>query len=874
MLTRSLLLSIMRFISSIRMKTPDIPCEAARQDWLFCSMSSSHSALLRQCWASLLVAWSFWSSSIGLSEEDPNLQTHWAFQSIAQVNPPANPASNWAQTSLDQFILQKLKANGLSPSPKASRRVLIRRMYLVLTGLLPTYDEVQMFEKDKRPDAMDRWIEKLLADASYGKKWGRHWLDVARYADAKGYVDGGEATNPFAYTYRDYVVDAFNQDKPYDQFILEQIAADRLDNAGEDTSALAGLGFLTVGSRFNFFPDEIIDDRIDVVTRGFLGLTVACARCHDHKYDPVSAEDYYSLYGIFANSQEPTPDTFPVLNHHGLNAEKSLAKEVKETADKYRKLRKDQHQQVMFEMRAWAGDYLNYVVQSTPRHRTGDQPELLTKRGLVREVSAYSNGAVRHWRRYLENQKIDDPVFGLWASLFELDLSSISSQFPERLKQFLTNTDANQLVKEAFKGKSVHSMADVAGIYSTLLEDVDQKWREALKLDSGLQALEDSQEEQMRQKLYGPESPASITIDEAIDYLTLDESVAIRKHFADIERVFLKYWQKASPRPMLIQDRQLALTSHIFKRGDPDNPGAIAPRAIPALLGAGNVSPIESGSGRLELARAIAHPENSLTPRVIVNRIWAWHFGSPLVETPSDFGVRSQAPGHSEMLDYLAASFLKSGRSIKHLHRLILRSATWQQASVDRPACREMDPENHLLWRMNRRRLTFENSRDSMLQVAGHLQELPGGPPVRQSPDDPANKVRTIYSYIDRENLEDVFRVFDFPSPDISSPHRAQTTVPQQSLFLLNSPFVIAQASAIIQLLPVSVQKKLQPNQTQNNLKRLFQIIYQRQPTSDEMNSLEDYLLDREKDKNDGLDSRWREIAQTLLLSNEFQFMD
>ena len=161
-----------------------------------------------------------------------------------------------------------------------------------------------------------------------------------------------------------------------------------------------------------------------------------------------------------------------------------------------------------------------------------------------------------------------------------------------------------------------------------------------------------------------------------------------------------------------------------------------------------------------------------------------------------------------------------------------------------------------------------------MLQVAGHLQELPGGPPVRQSPDDPANKVRTIYSYIDRENLEDVFRVFDFPSPDISSPHRAQTTVPQQSLFLLNSPFVIAQASAIIQLLPVSVQKKLQPNQTQNNLKRLFQIIYQRQPTSDEMNSLQDYLLDREKDKNDGLDSRWREIAQTLLLSNEFQFMD
>lgn len=827
-----------------------------------------------QWWMTLLVAWNFWTQYTGLTEENSNPKSHWAFQSIVQVNPPASPGSYWAQTSLDHFLLKKLEANGLSPSPTASKRVLVRRLFLTLTGLLPTFDEVQMFEKDKRPDAMDRLIEKLLADPSYGKKWGRHWLDVARYADAKGYVDAGEPTNPFAYTYRDYVIDAFNQDKPYDQFILEQIAADRLDIARENPSALAGLGFLTVGSRFNFFPHEIIDDRIDVVTRGFLGLTVACARCHDHKYDPVSAGDYYTLYGIFANSEEPTPDTFPILSNSGLHAEIPWAKELKAAADKYRKLRKDQHQRVMFEMRAWAGDYLNYVVQSTPRQRTKDQPELLTKRGLVREVSAYSNGAVRHWRKFLEDQTTDDPVFGLWASVFKLDLSSIPSRFPELLKQFLANSEANQHVKEAFKGKSVHSMSDVAEVYSTLLEGIDQKWRDLLKQDSGLLALKNLHEEQIRQKLYGPESPASITIDKAIDYLTLDESVAIRKHFADIERVFLKYWQKASPRPMMIQDRKLVQNAHIFKRGDPDNPGAIAPRTIPALLGGGSLTPIESGSGRLELARAIANPENSLTARVIVNRIWAWHFGSPLVDTPSDFGMRSQAPRHLEMLDYLASSFLKSGNSIKHLHRLILGSATWQQSSVDRPVCRVVDPENRLYWRMNRRRLTFETSRDSMLQVADQLQELSGGPPISQSPDDPANKVRTLYNYIDRENLENVFRVFDFPSPDISSPHRVETTVPQQSLFLLNSPFVIAQAAAIIQLLPSSTQKNLQSNQTQSNLKTLFQKVYQRHPTSVEMKSLEEYLSSREMDKNDGLDSRWREIAQTLLLSNEFQFMD
>ena len=284
--------------------------------------------------------------------------------------------------------------------------------------------------------------------------------------------------------------------------------------------------------------------------------------------------------------------------------------------------------------------------------------------------------------------------------------------------------------------------------------------------------------------------------------------------------------------------------------------------------------PIKSGSGRLELARAIASPENPLTARVIVNRIWAWHFGSPLVDTPSDFGMRSQAPEHIEMLDYLASAFLKSGSSIKQLHRLILGSATWQQSSLDRSVCRVVDPENRLYWRMNRRRLTFETSRDVMLQVSDQLQEFSGGPQVRQSPDDPANKVRTLYNYIDRENLENVFRVFDFPSPDISSPHRVETTVPQQTLFLLNSPFVIAQAAAITQWLPSSAQKNLIPNQTQSNLKTLFQKIYQRHPTSEEMKSLEEYLSSREKDTDDGVESRWREIAQTLLLSNEFQFMD
>ena len=449
--------------------------------------------------------------------------------------------TSWIRNGIDAFILQKLEEKGIEPSARAHPRILMRRLSFDLLGLPPSAEEVSDFEKDASPLAWEAQVDRSLNDPSYGKRWGRHWLDVARYADAKGYVDAGEPTFPFAYTYRDYVVDAFNSDKPYPRFILEQLAADRLEGVSASSDALAALGFLTVGSRFNFFPHDVIDDRIDVVTRGFMGLTVSCARCHDHKFDPVSAADYYALYGMFRNSFEPTPDQVPVLTDSG--RETAWASEIREAGEAYRTLRRQQHRQVMHEMRAWSGDYLRYVIQTTPRHRTQDQPDLITERGMIREVSAYAGGAVKHWRGFLNRQPPDHPIFGLWARLFALEnAASVGSRFQEMFLAFRSMSEVNQRVVAAFTNRPIAHMADVADVYGELLETVDAQWRQRLEEDPGCAGMPTAEDEALRQVLYGADAPSTLRVEEAIDYLTLDESVAIRKARAEVERVFLKHW--------------------------------------------------------------------------------------------------------------------------------------------------------------------------------------------------------------------------------------------------------------------------------------------------------------------------------------------
>jgi hypothetical protein len=613
---------------------------------------------------------------------DELAKKHWAFQPFK--TPPLPPVRDvaWPATPVDRFVLATLEAKGVQPSPPADKSTLLRRVTFDLTGLPPTAEEVAEFAADASPNAFEKVVDRLLQSPRYGERWGRYWLDVARYADSKGYVFEEERRYPFSYTYRDYVVRSFNEDLPYDRFILEQLAADRL-SLGDDKRPLAAMGFLTLGRRFLNNIHDIIDDRIDVTMRGLQGLTVACARCHDHKYDPIPTRDYYSLHGVFASSVEPKD--LPLLGDGG----------------------------------------------------TGPQVEAFRKE-LAR----------------LEEEK----------AKFEKD---------------------NEAELKARNRKVQNELRDI------------QK-----KIDKLL--------------VTHPGSP---------------------------------------PRGMVLADRPDPVRPHVLLRGNPGTPGEAVPRQFLQILSGENRKPFTDGSGRLDLAKAITSKDNPLTARVFVNRVWGWHFGQGLVTTPSNFGLRGEPPTHPALLDWLAARFMADGWSVKKLHRLILLSRTYQQASADpTPA----DPENRLLAHMNRRRLEFEALRDSLLFVGGRLDETRGGAAVDIFKS-PFSRRRTLYGFIDRQNLPGVLRSFDFASPDAHTPQRFQTTVPQQALFLLNSPFVRQQAAALA--------KRTTGPDDRTRIAQVYRFALARNPTEDEMALGLSFVNGRKSEV-------WDEFAQVVLLSNEFDFVD
>ena len=816
---------------------------------------------------------------------------HWAFQPIVLPPPPNVENPVWPRSGIDRFILARLEDSQMRPSANADRRVLIRRACYNLHGLPPTPRDVSGFLSDSSPQALTRLVDRLLASPRYGERWARHWLDVARYSDSKGYVDAGEKRYPFAYTYRDYVVRAWNEDLPFDRFVLEQLAADQLprpsvgrsepENSEGENNALAALGFLTVGSRYNLFPHEIIDDRIDVVTRGLMGLTVTCARCHNHKYDSISAADYYALYGVFASSREPSPDEYPVLSvpssdFHELD---EFRQQIADKGKAYHELRDQLHKQIQYEMRSWIGDYLRYIVQLMPEHRTQSQPGLRIPRNgeLIRDVSAYARGAVNRWRRFIRQCGPDDRVFGVWNRLVEFPKEAIADQTSGVLSELEDAGALNPLLRDALSDKPPHNLVDVATVYGELLQETEQMWTEELEKTPPPTAFADTAREELRQVLYAPQSPATMSVDESEDYYHLDESTDVRGKFKQIEEVFLNA-KNLRPRAMLVVDRSQPIEPRIFIRGDAERLGPAVQRRMPGLLSHVHAEPFPTtSSGRLELARAIVHPANPLTARVVVNRVWAWHFTHGLVATPSDFGTRSLPPTHPDLLDYLASRFIQTGWSLKQLHRTILLSSTWQQTSNDRPLLRQTDPKNDLLWRMNRQRLDFESMRDSMLAVTGRLDEKIAGRPMASAPDDLQSNRRTMYLFVDRRNLPGLFRIFDFPTPDISSPKRPRTTVPGQTLFLLNSPFVIACAKELAN----ELTERFGEQKFAKKVNYLHQIVYNRIAKESEITLADQFVHGPNGSVTDqdsqvaGEDSDdWMNYVQILLQSNEFLFVD
>ena len=780
---------------------------------------------------------------------------HWAFQPVRKPAIPGVREAKWARTDTDRFVQAAQEAKGLGPAKEADRRMLLKRLSYDLQGLPPTEEELASFAADPAPEAYEKAVERLMASPRFGERWGRHWLDVARYSDTKGLPAPINADRRFhfAYSYRDYVINAFNADKPFDQFIVEQLAADLMAEP-KKTESLAALGYLTVGRCFQNSINDIIDDRIDVVTRGLVGLTVSCARCHDHKYDPIPTADYYSLHGVFMSTEEPkerptisvpkqTPEYQKYLEKRGLLLEK------KETAAE------GEIQKANAEL---AKKIPLYLIASQELSSGLDDKTLDTMAGQRNLIGL----PLGRWIKVLKDAG-QDPVFGPWKAFAALGAPKFASESAALLARWKSEPPAgwNPDVLAALTAKPIQTLAEAAAVYGKLCADT---WDILEKRGAGdASALDNALQEAIRTKVFqtgGPGTLSKAEAEKAYSRKVFEAKTKVQDELDVLDSTDLS----APDRAMVLYDKPQPVQPVIFVRGNPGNRGATVPRQFLSILEGSERKPFTKGSGRLEMARAIASPTNPLTARVAVNRIWLHLFGKGLVETPNDFGVRTAAPEIPGVLDYLAARFVESGWSTKTVIRELVLSSAYRQSSVVRPEALEIDPNNALIHAMPRRRLDFESLRDTLLQTAGALEEKVGGRPVELTKE-PFSGRRSVYGYIDRQDLPSMFRIFDFANPDISTGQRFETTVPQQALFLMNNGFLKTLADATSKLPAITAAAP-----GQERVKALFVRILKRQPLPDETEAALQLIASfgAQPDKS------WSALSQVLLLTNELAFVD
>lgn len=745
---------------------------------------------------------------------------HWAFKKPIKASVPAVANASWPRNAVDHFILAKLESSGLAPASPSEKRTLIRRAFYDLTGLPPTYDDVIAFENDQSPGAFERVVDRLLDSPRYGERWGRHWLDVARFADTKGYVytDREESQFVHSHVYRDWVIKAFNADLPFDQFLIQQIAGDQLPPAEGLKSPLAATGFLTVGRRFLGVTHDIIDDRIDTLTKAAQALTVSCARCHDHKFDPIPIQDYYSLYGVFSASTERTvrldssePDT-KEYREFKKGYDQRVAK-LQDTFDKRKA-------ELLAKVRLKTPEYLHAVLEAD-KLPTEEHYE-------IRGPDDLNPTIARQWQSYLyHTAKSFHPVWAPWHLYAKLPKSDFASLATKTWSDLQSSSNLNSIIRTALEENAPTSMADVAATYGKLLLAANQKHLEKIEPSPA--------ETELQNILYGPDSPVTVPQGSVWDVEWFFHE-AVRVEFGKLQSEIDRWIIKSPGAPrfaVTLVDKSDQKNPRVFRRGNPANRGEEIPRRYLELIAGENREPFHQGSGRLELARAIASADNPLTARVIVNRIWAHHFGEGLVRTLNDFGTRSEAPTHPELLDWLALNFVENGWSIKKLHRLIMLSSTYRQSSTPSDSAITKDPQNRLLSHMPRRRLAFEELRDSLLHATGELTTQSGGKPVPLFGRDLVAR-RAVYGLVDRQFLPGVYRVFDFPNPDLPSGQRPLTTVPQQALYLMNNRFLMDRAQ--------SLAANFASHSPQNRLTALYRAAFLRDPAPEEQQSALNYI--------------------------------
>jgi hypothetical protein len=653
---------------------------------------------------------------------------HWSLQPIQAVAPPIVHDQAWATNPIDRFIRARLQAKGLIPAAPADKATLLRRVTFDLTGLPPSPEEIDAFIKDHSADAYAKVVDRLLGSSAYGERWGRHWLDVVRYADTAG--DNSDYPIPQMYSYRNWVIDAFNRDMPYDRFVREQLAGDLMtpDSEQDRWSKIIATGYLANSRRHGSYEDArypwhlTIEDTIDNVSKAFLGMTLGCARCHDHKFDPFLAEDYYALYGFFSSTRYPWPGT---------------------------ELDRAQH------------DFI-------PLARSAEIARVLQAR--QKKIAEYDAAL-----KQLESEK-------------------------------------------AGKDK--------------------------------IQSVKKEREKYAKQPL--PFETA---------YAVMDGKNESKKRIGQVGDV------------------------RVQLKGDPDYPGKTVQRRFPLVLGGQTLPPGAPGSGRLELARWISSPDNPLTARVMVNRIWQGHFGKGIAASANNFGKQGAPPTHPELLDFLAKTFIDNHWSVKRMHRLIVLSRTYQLSSADDEANLKVDPSNESYWRFSRRRLDAESIRDSLLLVSGGLERTPAGPHPFPAPTTwdftqhkpfkgvyPSNH-RSVYLMTQRIQRHPFLALFDGPDTNASTAARTTSTTPLQALFLTNDPFVHAQARKLADRL------LKERSDDDARIERAFLLAFGRPPSAADTKQVRSYLVRvadeyRKTGASEPQLRAWESFARVLFMSNEFVYVN
>jgi len=952
------------------------------------------------------------------SDEQRN---YWAFQ--PPVKPALPPVQNgdWIRSPIDRFVLQRLEQNGMEPAPPADKRTLIRRIYLDLLGVPPTPAEIAEFLGDDSPDAYPRLIDRCLASPHYGERWGRYWLDVARYADSNGLDEN--LAHAHAFRYRDYIVAALNADKPYDAFVHEQLAGDLL-NADPATATtdyelasqrVTATGFLSIGAKMLAEDDpvkmqmDIIDEQVDTLGKAFMGLTFGCARCHDHKFDPLSQSDYYALAGIFKSTK--TMDHFRVVARwqelplgtpteiEQLQAHRQKIEQQTQTIGAFTG---QQNEAVLKTARAQAARYLLAAHSAEVRAKliAGAQPQGETILAAVErpagvqllEAEQFSRGNVAvHSSGYgdgigvIVNDKelpnfVEYDIEVPAAGLYQLEIRHAAAEkrpctislngavvvtdalahftgswYPDTqtwtIAGFIDLRAGHNTLRIERNGPVSHidklllapasvqlastmqadSTESDAALQTTFIDGWRRYLAGALASDSPLLPAQRAFLELPAEQWFAdlpPEVAAIFPEPRPTTFATLAEQysailnpdgtstetspalAALQKVLADPQGPFKL---PDAPENLYPADQQAELKSlrdelaklekslpalpeamavtdaapenlRIHYRGSHQNLGPEVARHFPVVFEP-DTKPhalTAAGSGRLELAQWLTRSEHPLTARVMVNRVWLWHFGRGLVRSPDNFGLLGEAPTHPELLDWLALEFAEEGWSLKDLHRLILNSSAWQMSTAFRADYDSTDPENKLLWRMNRRRLDAEAIRDSILAVSGALDDTMQGtllPTANRAyvtstaSVNPAvydSNRRSLYLPVVRSALYEMFQAFDFADPSVQSGQRDSTTVASQALFMMNSQLVTEKSA---ELATAVVADSDQP---ESRVALLFARILGREPTADESAAALAYLHDfaRTTPESSPSHTGWQSLARMLISSNEFLYVE